>query len=298
MAFVPVLFLVRMIYASITGNSEVIKATFHGVLLFFILIHGFSFVLEILLAIPASYLPDFNFKSAQPAGIFDVDIPRWVLYIFECLIALFYWTATIIHILLLVIMSSVAPVVFLVACLLGIGWGIGLFFGLLLLTSSWPIMWHGFEQFTMWANRSMSDPFSRLITEVVVTILKVVGPIGFAFVSMNSGPGKALTSGTKLLVSGFSLGQKGVSFGLNQSKFRNRRSSVNSSDLRSKRATGSTWKRQRKNTSSVHENSHKSGSKTARRADPNTREDKSNGSSSEEEMISNKGSLSVNNRLG
>jgi hypothetical protein len=213
--FVLPLFMARVVFSSVMGEgSEALKAL-KGVVIYFVLVAGFSNILELLFSIPESFLPKFqNFEAIQ-SGYSKTSgfglIPFAVDHILEVLLAGLYWVAYYLHVFFMIIMASMAPIVFVTSTLLGVGLGIEIFFGLLIIGSSWPIIWHGFDQVHQLFQAAGADEFGMKCLELIVTLLKGVCPVVFAALAVKSPAGQAVMKGAQMTGGrAMSLGEKGV----------------------------------------------------------------------------------------
>jgi hypothetical protein len=114
--------------------------------------------------------------------------------VLEVLLAGLYWVAYYLHIFFMIVMCSMAPIVFLSSTLLGMGLGLEIFFGLLIVGSSWPIIWYGFDQVHAHLVSAQTDQFGAKCLELLLTIFKGIAPVAFASVAIKSPPGRVLTS--------------------------------------------------------------------------------------------------------
>jgi hypothetical protein len=201
--FFPVLFLMRIVYANVTGSSsheytDAIK----GAVTYWILILAFGYILNVLLIIPEVFLPDFNTATAlkhapqqQEDGSYPIleGIPFGIRLILEAISAFFYHLAVAIHQLMMIMMSGIAPIVILFATMLGLGIGVKIFFGLMVLASCWPVLWYGLNEFNSWAQEVGGNTFGTLIVDLFVQILKTAAPLWVSAAALKSGPGKAIT---------------------------------------------------------------------------------------------------------
>ncbi|HPI40507.1 MAG TPA: hypothetical protein PLJ21_06860 [Pseudobdellovibrionaceae bacterium] len=204
--FVLPLFLIRTFYAQISGDSGEIRAALKGVLLYFLLIASFGVILDLILQIPQSFLPDFSSnvvtnkidtltqnETSKFEAIFKSS-PQILIYIMEGLLAILYWAMMTLHILVMILLSSMAPIIFLLSCVLNIGVPVRIFFGLIIMSSTWPVMWYGFDQGFTFIEKVIPDQFGKIVLELLITIIKGIGPLSLAYMSLSSGPGKAITS--------------------------------------------------------------------------------------------------------
>ena len=208
--FVLPIFLLRVTYLNLVGSeSNSFIAALKGLVLFFVLCFTFDYVLELLFEIPQAFMPDFSYERIigqkvpeRPgfeveSGYFD-QVPTFLRWIGEVVIAFLFHAATSIHMLFMMVMSGLAPLVFLLATQLGIGIGVKLFFGLMILSSSWPIIWYGFDELSTWYAQYSTGGFDEIVFEILVYLLKIIGPFGLAIGAMESGPGSSVVSATRM----------------------------------------------------------------------------------------------------
>ena len=206
--FVLGLFLIKATTSTLSGCD--LKSALRGSVVYFLLTLSFPFVLEILFEIPQAFLPNFSYdysseiqqKSETPNVNATASMPKFISYPLEVVLASLYWVAVFFHVLFMAIMSAMAPIVFLCACLLGIGLGINLFFGLIIIASSWPVMWYAFDQLNEWFIASGTTSFGHAIVELIIILLKGIGPLGLAYTSLQSGPGKSVISSAHKAIDG------------------------------------------------------------------------------------------------
>jgi len=213
--FVVPLFLIRVGYGQLSGDSSEIRAAIKGVILYFVLIVSFGMILDVLLELPQSFIPDSSSHNMiditdtlikQEFGKFFTPwktIPETLTVFMEYVLAIIYWAVLVLHLLVMILMTSMAPIVFLLSCVLNVGVSVRIFFGLMIVSSCWPVMWYGFDQALLVMDKVVPDTFGKLVLELVVTLIKGIGPASLAYMSLNSGPGKAIVgTATK----GFSAG--------------------------------------------------------------------------------------------
>lgn len=238
--FVLPLFMVRAFNGQISGDSAEIRSAVKGVILYFVLLMSFGVILDLLLQIPQSFIPDISTKeilakseslSKQEISKFDLILktsPEVLTYILECVLAVVYWAMLILHVLVMILMTAMAPIIFLLACVLNIGIPIRIFFGLIIMSSCWPAMWYGFDQAYAFIQNIIPNEFGQLVLELIITFIKGIGPAAVAYMSLSSGPGKAIvgaaTKGLGLFTGlgakagdlALTGGSKAASWGLNK----------------------------------------------------------------------------------
>ena len=222
--FVVPLFLIRVGYGQLSGDSSEIRGAIKGVILYFVLIVSFGVILDVLLELPQSFIPEISSHNMadktealakQEIGKFFTtwkSIPEKLAILMEYVLAIIYWAVLVLHLLVMILMTSMAPIVFLLSCVLNVGVSVRIFFGLMIVSSCWPVMWYGFDQALLVMDKVVPDTFGKLVLELVVTLIKGIGPASLAYMSLNSGPGKAIVSSAS---KGFSAGASSL---LSQSK--------------------------------------------------------------------------------
>lgn len=222
--FVVPLFLIRVGYGQLSGDSSEIRAAIKGVILYFVLIVSFGVILDVLLELPQSFIPEISSHNMadktealtkQEIGNFFTtwkSIPETLAILMEYILAIIYWAVLVLHLLVMILMTSMAPIVFLLSCVLNVGVSVRIFFGLMIVSSCWPVMWYGFDQALLVMDKVVPDTFGKLVLELVVTLIKGIGSASLAYMSLNSGPGKAIVSSAS---KGFSAGASSL---LSQSK--------------------------------------------------------------------------------
>lgn len=200
--FVLPLFMGQIAFANVSGEGSKAFQALKGVLVYFCLIAGFPLILDILFSIPQSYLPKFKsvaeltdqVSNSSYQGLVPLVIDRAL----EVVLSTLYWIVYYFHIFFMLIMCSMAPIVFLGGTVLGIGLGLEIFMGLLIIGSSWPIIWYGFDQIHANLSSVQDDAFGSKCLELLITVLKGIAPVAFAQAAIRSPAGK--------LVNGAALG--------------------------------------------------------------------------------------------
>lgn len=195
------LFLGRIVFSNVVGSGEQILSSLKGAVLYFVLIAGFPFVLEILFSIPESYLPKWGELTSNSDFEGVSVIPFALDQVLEVLLAGLYWVAYYLHVFFMLIMSSMAPVIFLMTTILGAGIGLEIFFGLLIVGSSWPIVWRGFDLVHAQMISQQSDAFAAKCLEVLVTLFKGISPVALAATAVKSSAGKVVTKAAQGTIS-------------------------------------------------------------------------------------------------
>lgn len=203
--FVLPLFLCRIVFSNVMGDGSKSFATLKGAVLYFCLIAGFPYIVEILFSIPDAYLPKYQSLASLTA-----DSPGWQMSVIpfsvdrvlEVLLAGLYWVVYYLHVFFMLVMCSMAPIVFLISTLLGVGMGIEIFMGLMIVGSSWPIIWYGFDQVHANLVSAQADGFGAKCLEVLVTLFKGLSPMAFATLAVKSPAGRAVSQMAQASISG------------------------------------------------------------------------------------------------
>ena len=200
--FVLPLFLIRVSYANVSGGaaSEYTQAV-KGVVLYLILIFGFGPILQILLSLPEAFLPNLDLNAlgqARPTGTGEIAtlsaVPSVLMWSLESIVACLFYVALFLNFAFAIVLSSIAPVVFLLGALLGIGFGLRTFFGLLIVVSSWPIVWAACNSLSSLMLPIAGGELGGVVFEIAVTLLKIAGPLAIAYFGMSSAPGQGVTT--------------------------------------------------------------------------------------------------------
>jgi len=202
--FLLPLFLGKIVFSNIAGEGSKVFETLRGAVLYFALIAGFPLILDVLFSIPEAYLPKFDSMSAlttQAPGWEFSAIPFSLDRIIEVILSGLYWVVYYLHVFFMILMCSMAPVVFLLSTLLGVGLGLEIFMGLLVVGSSWPIIWYGFDQVHANLVNAQSDAFGAKCLELLITVFKGLAPVSFASIAVKSPAGKAITQAAQGAVS-------------------------------------------------------------------------------------------------
>lgn len=194
----------RIVFSNLLGEGTKIFSIVKGAIIYFCLAAAFPMILDTLFSIPESYLPKMSTLSAISGDSSEWSssslIPYAVDRVLEVLLAGLYWIAYYLHIFFMIVMCSMAPIVFLSSTLLGLGLGLEIFLGLLIAGSSWPIIWYGFDQVHSHLTSAQTDEFGAKCLELLLTIFKGIAPVAFASIAIKSPPGKAITSAAQLSI--------------------------------------------------------------------------------------------------
>lgn len=203
--FILPLFMVRIVFANLAGEGNKAFQAIKGVLIYFTLLAAFPMIIDILFSIPESYLPKYaglaSFSENSPDWNSSSIIPFAVDRILEVVLAGLYWIAYYLHIFFMIAMCSMAPVVFLSSTLLGFGMGLEIFLGLLVVGSSWPIIWYGFDQVHASLSTAQSDEFGSKCLELLLTLFKGITPVAFASLAVKSPAGQAVSKAAQVGIS-------------------------------------------------------------------------------------------------
>lgn len=214
--FVGPLFLIRIGFAQTIGDGEEIKNAIKGVFVYFILVAAFPSIMTVILEIPNSFFTETIIPSVKQSFSSSSDndpssviaratfgiAPKTVVFFMEAVSAVLFWIVWALQALISIFLTAIAPVVFLLTCLLGIGISNKIFFGLLVMTSTWPLAWYGFDQALHYLFQIVENSFGRSCIEAITLIFKGIVPIMTAYLSVNSGPGRMIVGGMGRLTGG------------------------------------------------------------------------------------------------
>lgn len=195
--FVLPLFLVRVSLATAVGSGHQAFMAMKGAITYFILISAFPFILELLFSIPESFKPDIGQILTETHATLLTAMPLLLDRILGIVVSGLYWIAFYLHYVFMIFMSGIAPLVFLLGSLLGIGLGLEIFLGLLIMGSSWPIIWFGFDKVHIALMQVTENDFGRVCLEILITFFKGVAPLMFASFVMKSPVGQAIGGAVK-----------------------------------------------------------------------------------------------------
>lgn len=202
--FILPLFMTKIVFSSLLGEGSKSFTILKGVLIYFCLTAAFPLIIETLFSMPEAYLPKYNGTSFlsenAPDWAASSIIPFALNKILEVLLAGLYWVAYYLHIFFMIIMCSMAPVVFLCGTILGLGFGLEIFMGLLIVGSSWPIIWHGFDQVHFFLVSHQIDEFGAKCLELLITLFKGLAPITFASLAIKSPAGQAVAKSAQVAI--------------------------------------------------------------------------------------------------
>lgn len=199
--FILPLVMAKIVFSNVIGEGSQALAAIKGAVIYFCLITAFPYIIEILFSIPESFLP--KSLPTTPAPDFGLSsIPFSLSAILEVVLSLLYWVVYYLHVFFMLLMCSMAPVVFLCSSLLGIGLGIEVFMGLLIIGSSWPIIWIGFDKAHTMLLSNQGDEFGTRCLELILILFKGLAPIAFASLAVKSPAGRAVGAATRAVVSG------------------------------------------------------------------------------------------------
>lgn len=194
--FILPLFLGRVVLSNIMGDGAKAFTALKGALVYFVLIAAFPLIVEVLFSIPEAYLPKFDSMAALGNGAPGLElssIPFSLDRIIEVILAGLYWVVYYLHVFFMLLMCSMAPIVFLLSALLGVGLGLEIFMGLLIVGSSWPIIWYGFDQVHASLVSTQMDAFGAKCLELLITLFKGLAPVSFASLAVKSPAGRAIS---------------------------------------------------------------------------------------------------------
>ncbi len=198
--FVAPLLIARFAYANVTGSQSLeYSSAIKGVILYFVLITGFEPILRILLILPEHFVPEFSldvFKSVKETQDASSSVlglvPSVLTWTLESLVAVLYYAAMFLNFAVAVLMAAMAPIIFLLGAILGIGLGVRTFFGLLVTVCAWPVVFAACESLHALVIPMTDGGLGALVFDLLITVFKLAGPLALAFLGLNSGAGQAL----------------------------------------------------------------------------------------------------------
>ena len=199
--FVVPLVLGRIAYLNATGSpsSEYTRLA-KGVVLYFCLITGFETILKILVTLPEHLAPAFasfptsTTDSNHVSGENGKIIPSVLTWTLESLIIVLYHAATFFNFAIAILLSAMAPVVFLLSGILNIGLGVDTFFSLLVMVSAWPIIFTACEAMRQQLMPMLPPGIAETVSELIIAFFKLAGPLAVAKMAIQSHAGQAIRS--------------------------------------------------------------------------------------------------------
>lgn len=196
----------RIVYTNSLGNGHKALETLKGLAVYFIATLAFPYLIDILFSIPESFLPKTQSLTNIGNQISETNIlnviPSTLDIITNVILSSLYWIGYYLHVFFMLLMCSMAPLVFMLGSILGIGIGIEIFMGLLVIGSSWPIIWFGFDQVHAMLMQQQDDSFGSKCLEIIVTLFKGLGPLTFAGLAIKSPAGKAVSTAAQAAIGG------------------------------------------------------------------------------------------------
>lgn len=206
--FLLPLFMTKIVFSNLMGDGSKVFSALKGAVIYFCLIAAFPLIIEILFSIPDAYLPKYESLGSMTGHAPDWGsslIPYSLDRVLEVILAGLYWIVYYLHVFFMLVMCSMAPIVFLSSSLLGVGLGLEIFMGLLIVGSSWPIIWYGFDQVHSSLVTAQTDEFGAKCLELLLTLFKGIAPLAFASLAVKSPPGKAIAGAAKASMMGGKL---------------------------------------------------------------------------------------------
>jgi hypothetical protein len=205
--FVLPLFIARVAWMNVSGAArQEYTGALKGLLAFFVLTYSFEYVLDVILQIPQALNPGFRSIADRAKGSDSSWVPDLLRWMLESLGLIFFHIAHLIQFVFLVLLCSLAPIVFLLGSVLGVGLGVKIFYGLLLVTACWPIVWVSFDQVGALIAKMDISWLGYTLSEILVNVMKAFGPIGLAIAAFSSEVGNTIRQGAKFVTAGSSAG--------------------------------------------------------------------------------------------
>lgn len=204
--FIIPLVMGRIVYTNSLGNGHKALETLKGLVVYFIATLAFPYLLDILFSIPESFLTKSQSLTSIGNQVSETNIlnviPSTLDIITNVILSSLYWIVYYLHVFFMLLMCSMAPMVFMLGSILGLGIGIEIFMGLLIIGSSWPIIWFGFDQVHGMLLQQQDDSFGSKCLEIIVTLFKGLGPLTFAALAIKSPAGKAVSTAARAAIGG------------------------------------------------------------------------------------------------
>jgi hypothetical protein len=211
--FLLPLFLLRVTFGAISGDSQGIIQAIKGAAFFYILLSIFPSLLEFIFLVPADLgVNVFSNSLVRPEKVSD-SVPWMLKEVVSAIAGAIYWFCYALLIIVVVLLASFAPIVFLFSTTFGVGFGLKVFFGLLVAAASWPIVWVSLDKTFQLIIQNSKGTFSDDVIEIAFLGLKAIGPLSLGWMGMSSGPGQ--------MAVGFTSGLVQKSFGSAFSKGKN-----------------------------------------------------------------------------
>tara|TARA_B100001248_G_C27397386_1_gene466607 strand:+ start:3283 stop:4434 length:1152 start_codon:yes stop_codon:yes gene_type:complete len=211
--FLLPLYLVRAFYFSVSGASpNEVGRLLKSVVLYFMLFYSFSYVLEIILSLPEVIDKEISIHNEAYRESDISFIPYAIRQLLGTITAMLFDLGKVVFSIFILIMSGIAPIVFLLGSILNIGIGLKLFFGLIVIASTWPIMWWALDYMFFYMAKGESGLFV-LVLDLFISFLKVAAPFSLGLMAMNSSPASFVPNTVSRVAN--SLGGRGRSNSFN-----------------------------------------------------------------------------------
>ncbi|MBK9038972.1 MAG: hypothetical protein IPL83_07410 [Bdellovibrionales bacterium] len=191
----PVLFSLRLLYLNMTAaNSREYGELLKGAALFLALLLSYEYLLSLTFDFSRAIEGDITQQKTQrlllsqkdPTSTPGLSVVRKTLGLITSVI---YYLAQCLFIIALIFMSALAPIVFLFGTVLSMHSLIKIFFFLILIGSSWPLLFSVFDRVggTLLQNglKSESQIFSWSI-DLLIELFKLLGPLSFCKLLLHS----------------------------------------------------------------------------------------------------------------
>jgi hypothetical protein len=217
--FAMPLFIARVAWMNVSGaGQQEYTQAIKGLLAFFVLTYSFEYVLEIILEIPKALEPGFSGIGDSTSGSDSSWVPDMLRWILESVGLIFFHVAHLIQFVFLVLLCSLAPIIFLLGSILGIGLGVKIFYGLLLVTACWPIVWVSFDQVGSLIAEMDISWLGYTLSEILINVMKAFGPIGLAIAAFSSEVGNTIKQGARFVTAGATGGASIATNSIRQTK--------------------------------------------------------------------------------
>ena len=182
--FMPTLIIARALSNMLNSRGtdeywQIIKDTFTAILLLTCFMGFLRFVLD---------LPGFFSSLFEDSGTYSMSATdqdhRLLSYIMNYITIATFWIGAAIYAIFLILMSSIAAYIIAFGIMLRSSWVVKAFFWLLIIMSSWPLLWYIFNMAIRYL--SQEDGFVNSILVIFFNILKALTPLIGAAIGLKS----------------------------------------------------------------------------------------------------------------
>lgn len=197
----PLLFFARLITLNITASHSsqyglLIKNTF----IFFVLIFSFEYVLKLIFDFSHSLNATEVLAQAKDRFFEDSDFSLFKK-VLGSITSVVYYLAQSLFLFALVFLSGAAPLVFLLSAFLSFSSLTQIFFFLLMMGATWPILFTAFDQVGLYLLKTKGKeegPVFVWSIDFLIELFKLLGPLSFVKFLLNSHIGKSAWHATSM----------------------------------------------------------------------------------------------------